>query len=217
MKVLVLATAIGLCLLPAGAATKWIQSSVAPPRIGVFLNFHEHASRQTIRAMQREVTAILGVTGAEFSWLALNQDAQSETFDDLAVLQFEGSCEASDGVATEMPHGLALGSTELSEGEVSPYTSVHCGHIALCLRTSLAESGAGREALFGRALGRVVAHELYHILAKTREHTRTGVTAALQTPYDLLRDHCQLDRRALVALGEQMRIRKSGAALAARS
>ena len=216
MKVLVLATAIGLCLFPAGGATRWMQNSGAAPRVGVFLDFQHGASRQTILAMQREVAAILEVTGAEFSWLALNQDSQSETFDDLAVLRFEGSCKALDEAEGYLTHGAALGSTEISEGEVTPYTSVHCGQIALCLRPYMAEAGATREALFGRALGRVVAHELYHILSKTREHTRTGVTAALQTPFDLLRDHCPLDRKALAALGERMRMRKSGAALAAR-
>jgi hypothetical protein len=215
MKVLVLATAIGSCLFPAGGATRWIQNSGAPPRVGVFLDFEQHASLQTIRAMQREVTTILGATGAEFTWLALNRDTQAETFDELAVLRFDGSCEAPEASAGDAPHGMALGSTEMSDGEVSPYSSIQCDKLARCLRPALGEPGAGSEALFARALGRVVAHELYHILAKTREHTRTGVTAAFQTPYDLLRDHCRLDRKALVALGERMRTQKSGAAFAA--
>jgi hypothetical protein len=213
MKVMVLATAIGFCLFPVEAATRWIQNSSAPPRIGIFMDFQQAVSPQTIRAMQHEVMTILGVTGAVFSWLELNHEAQSETFDDLAVLRFEGSCEASDSGGEALTRDIALGSTEVTDGEVSPFTKVHCGPIARCLRPLLAGSSAMRDALFGRALGRVVAHELYHILAKTREHTRNGVTAYLLTPYDLLRDHCELDRKALVALGERMRIRKSGAEL----
>jgi hypothetical protein len=217
MKVLVLATAIVALLGPAGGATRWVENSGAPPRVGIFLDFKDNTSDRTVRAMQREVAAVLSATGAELSWLALNRDSQSETFDELAVLRFEGACDASRDIGAA-GSAVALGSTELNEGEVSPYTTVHCDQVLRCLRSALdGEAASVRDGLFARALGRVVAHELYHILAKTKEHTHTGVTAALQTPYDLLRDRCRLDRKALIALGQRLRLKKSGGQLSARS
>ena len=50
----------------------------------------------------------------------------------------------------------------------------------------------------------MVSHELYHILARTEEHTRTGVTKAVQTPVDLVRDNFHLDRQALQWLRERL-------------
>jgi hypothetical protein len=35
---------------------------------------------------------------------------------------------------------------------------------------------ANADLLFGRALGRVLAHEVVHILSKSGAHSRTGVT-----------------------------------------
>jgi hypothetical protein len=54
-----------------------------------------------------------------------------------------------------------------------------------------------RDEVFGRAMGRVVAHELYHILGRTIQHTHHGVSKALQSPFDLVKDDYRLDKDAL--------------------
>ena len=43
-----------------------------------------------------------------------------------------------------------------------------------------------RELSFGRALARVLAHELYHILLDTEQHAKSGVTKSHLTPHDLI-------------------------------
>jgi hypothetical protein len=42
-----------------------------------------------------------------------------------------------------------------------------------------------RAEAFGRALGRILAHELYHILANTQHHGRAGVAKESYTVADL--------------------------------
>jgi hypothetical protein len=61
---------------------------------------------------------------------------------------------------------------------VLPFAEVSCDRIAKAVATAM-WGGERKEAdrLLGRALGRVLAHELYHILGKTHEHNADGSLA----------------------------------------
>src|SRR4051812_42563641 len=187
---LALAVLSALLFTRASAQTQWIEAA-ASPRIGIFIHFDNIPNASSIKAMQREVGAVLAATGAKFSWLMMDTEEQTQTFDDLAILRFEGSCRMGAAFpATGGGKPVTLAATELSQEEVSSYGSVQCDQIRSTIFSLLGEPYArDGDAAFGRALGRVVAHELYHILARTEEHTRSGVTKALQTPFDLVRDN----------------------------
>ena len=47
----------------------------------------------------------------------------------------------------------------------------------------------------GRALGRVLAHELYHIFANTTKHARAGIAKSCYTAPELLADEFHLTER----------------------
>ena len=51
--------------------------------------------------------------------------------------------------------------------------------------------------MFGRALGRVLAHEMYHVLAHTAKHGRTGVPKGLSQLVNLLHPSLQIDAESL--------------------
>src|SRR5262249_4569893 len=58
-----------------------------------------------------------------------------------------------------------------------------CFRSAMCVRRALsylapAATAEQRQKALGLAMGRVVAHELYHVLAHTTEHTQRGLTQA---------------------------------------
>ena len=88
----VLAAIAALLLSRAAGQTRWAGDEAQAPRIGIFLDFDRDPSASSIAAMEREVGAVLKATGARFSWFRFSTGAQSETFDDLAVLRFQGSC-----------------------------------------------------------------------------------------------------------------------------
>jgi hypothetical protein len=168
--------AVGLSALlwsTAASATRWVTARAAP-RVAVFLDFEHTPSKASMQFMQREVEAVLGATGAQFSWLTL-KDAPSEMFDEVAVLRFRGSCRIGKlGLPASIPDRgpVTLGETDLTSGAVSAYSSVECDEIKSCIAGAPGTFCArNRDTAFGRALGRVVAHELYHILGKTTEHT----------------------------------------------
>ena len=196
----------------AAGETRWAGDGERGARIGIFLAFDNDPSQSLVQTMEREVGAVLAATGAQLSWLNLNTDPQTETFDDLAVLRFEGSCRTEEPTrrATHRARRIRLASSDLSSDSVGSYGNVLCDQIKTHISGSLdAPELRDRETLLGRALGRVVAHELYHILAKTEEHTFGGVTKALQTPFDLVKENFHLDRQALQWLRQRLQVTRA--------
>jgi hypothetical protein len=101
----------------------------------------------------------------------------------LVVLELRGVCTAGSVPGKSGP----LASTALSNGQVIPFASVDCTALSGVLASALAaEAPARGDFLYGRAMARLVAHELYHVLAKTTSHTPTGLTRACLHAKDLL-------------------------------
>jgi hypothetical protein len=201
--ILIAAATAGLCI--ASGQTQWIADGHAIPRIGIFLDFDRNPSESSIQAMQREVADALGAIGAQFSWLTLNSDNRAETFDELAILHFLGDCRMEKLAGTAGVEPMTLGQTDMVSGSVSAYSRVECDQIKTCISGLLGSAcPRDRDAAFGRALGRVVAHELFHILGKTTEHARSGVSKGVQTSFDLIRENFHFDRQALLWLRQQL-------------
>ena len=80
------------------------------------------------------------------------------------------SIDSTDGGANSL--------SIISHDRVIPFAEVSCDRIATAVAGAL-WAGERRKAdmLLGRALGRVLAHELYHILGKTHEHNADGSVA----------------------------------------
>jgi hypothetical protein len=104
----------------------------------------------------------------------------------VAVAHFEGRCDAN-GLAMRGNRPGSLGWTEISDGEILPFTHVDCERVRTFLQsTLLGYRPADRERAMGRALGRVLAHELYHVYGDTARHTAGGVAKENYSLGDLL-------------------------------
>jgi hypothetical protein len=206
----VLAFLMATLLGQLAAETRWVGGGSLSPRVGIFLDFDLTPSQAALETMQREVGTVLSETGARFSWLMLKTDSAPETFDALAVLRFRGSCRAGALKPVEMSRArLTLGSSDVLATRVTAYSNVECGEIQNCLAALLATfCPRDRDEAFGRALGRVVAHELCHILGETTDHARFGISSALQTPFDLVRRDFKLDGRILLRLRQRLQPKK---------
>ena len=76
---------------------------------------------------------------------------------------------------------------ETADGVILPFAEVDCDGIRGFLRAELIHMQTGeREGAYGRAIGRVLAHELYHIFANTREHGTSGVAKPAYSVRELL-------------------------------
>jgi hypothetical protein len=84
---------------------------------------------------------------------------------------------------------------------ILPFSDVDCDRIRAFIRRGLLSLPEGdREAIFGRAMGRVLAHELYHVFAKTGRHGSRGIGKAAYSVQELLSPNFRFQERESRAL-----------------
>jgi hypothetical protein len=136
--------------------------------------------------MRREVEAIVVPAGIHLTW---NSGPDSTVYSHIAVMRLQGQCRLETAIRPAS-RDEPLGQTQVVDGKVIPFADVRCDAVRKVIDRELrAAAGSDREELLGRALGRVMAHELYHVLLRTRSHGRNGLARPVLTSSDLLAVH----------------------------
>jgi hypothetical protein len=148
---------------------------VKHPAVGVFIDFDATPSARSLEAMKKEAAKILNSAGYELDWRALKQNHGNESFANVVVVKFHGKCRLEYPLSQPTRTDVTVASTLVDRGRVLPFSDVQCDEVRKAL--PYARQGDRQRAL-GRALGRVVAHELYHLLANTTKHAGAGLAAA---------------------------------------
>jgi hypothetical protein len=147
-----------LCLL--AAVPLWGGARQVPSQVALYTQFEHAPSAAVLESMQNEVETIMAPMGAEFEWRALDNVNGNEVSAQLAVVKFQGRCDPS-GPGIRMARGRALGWTHVSDGAILPFSDIDCDGIREFTQFGLqAIDGKERAEAYGRALGRVLAHEL---------------------------------------------------------
>jgi hypothetical protein len=138
-------------------------------------------------SMQAELQRLVDPAGLQILWKSSRNS--SADFDLVVVGSFEGSCSTKEPIMTmvEIVNLSSLGDTSISNGRILPFFHIDCARLVRML-------GRGTDsATLGRALARVVAHELYHIIAHTTAHHDTGVAKPVFSVRDLTTPRFELD------------------------
>ena len=183
------------CLL-AGVFPGWSETRVAMfAPITLYTQFERAPPAGVLEALQDEVESIMEPIGIGFEWRDLGKTGGHEVSAELAVVTFKGRCDAAGLLARSKFEG-ALGWTHVSDGQILPFTDVSCDRVREFVQTGLLTFRTeDREEKYGRALGRVLAHELYHIFANTMRHGSFGVAKESYNVQDLLADNFQFEAK----------------------
>jgi hypothetical protein len=156
----------------------------AYPRVGVtvVLQFEDQYSELSIGEMKTEAQALVKDSGVVLSWRRMDQLSSSAAFPRMVVVRFRGVCQMGLPVPPLPLEAVTLGSTYILGGEPSPFSDIECDRI----RSSLGAQPGRGDLLFGRALGRVLAHELHHVIDRTRRHTATSYMRQSLSVADLI-------------------------------
>lgn len=187
-----------LCLIVAGLPVFGGQPvSVAP--LAVFTSFEQQPPRAVVDAVQMEVKNIMQRTGLPIEWRSMGGPERSAPAVELAVVNFRGRCDLA-GFAPAQVNSGALGWTHVSNGVILPFSEVDCAKVRGFLQHALVGVPRDlREQAYGRALGRVLAHELYHVLAGSR-HGSDGIAKPAYTVAELMADEFVFEDREVQTL-----------------
>lgn len=154
--------------------------------ITIYTHFEQPYSKTSVGQMEREIGEILRPAGLSVEWRSLDGARGEESAVQLVVVTFKGKCGMNElGPAATAPG--ALGSTHVSDGVVLPFTDVYCDRIRGMIESRVrAEDAETRERSLGRAMGRVLAHELYHVITRTTSHASGGLAKPYYDAGDLL-------------------------------
>jgi len=157
------------------------------------------ADAATLEYMKRELAVLMQSAGFVLEWP--DADRIPQTGDaQLVVLELDGACSApADAGPSEA--GLQsdqLASTAASDGKILPFANLRCENLNRLVADRLAvEPPARRNQLYARAMARLAAHELYHVVADSGDHSREGVAKARLTTSDLLSDGLEFSPEAI--------------------
>lgn len=173
MRVLSVATCFltAALALPLGAGI----DRVSPSVLTVILDFKGPHSRVSLKEMERESGLILRSSGVKLDWRNLGDDPYA-SYPDLVVMTFRGACEYESAGSQTYNELGPLAITHETDGEILPFGEVDCDRVVNSARSAMTYSDYPRaDMLVGRALGRVVAHELVHMITKSEQHAKEGV------------------------------------------
>lgn len=153
--------------------------------IALYADFQCDPPREVVAAIRDELRRIMAPIGLEFDWRSISE-SQNQVSAGLVVVSFKGACEA-DGLSPLPLPEAALGWTHVSDGVILPFSDIDCAAIRSFVQLDLLKMQKARRAeAYGRAIGRVLSHEMYHVFAHTQSHGIAGIGKAAYTVQELL-------------------------------
>lgn len=159
-------------------------------------------SRVAIREMGREAAHILKKSGVSLRWHLAEPSQGVNGL--LVVVKLVGRCDM-DGPPAFLTPG-PLGWSHEVNGVVLPFGDLDCDNIRGAVQSArLTGSQLRGNVLLGRAMGRVLAHELYHIVADTAEHGQDGVAQPALSARELTSGQLELRPSDVEAIQSRLR------------
>ena len=197
------------CVSALPASSQSAPSPVAPAVI--YTDFRQPVPPGVADALRAEVDTIMEPAGLQFEWRSLADFHGETALVALVVAHFEGRCN-TEGLVMRGNQPGSLGWAEIRDGAIVPFIHVDCTRVRTFLQIDLlGRRSRERNPLYGRALGRVLAHELYHVLAVTPLHAARGVAKEEFSAADLLAANFQLHKKETGALRTSKPIQALGA------
>lgn len=171
-----------------------------PPSVRLYTEFQQSPPHAVVNFLQDELATIMAPMGLTFKWSSMAENRGNELSVKVAVIHFTGACDTMQR-AIQPVHSNALGWSYMEEGVVLPFSTIDCDGIRAFLRSDLFSRPKDElEEAFGRAIGRVVAHELYHIFVNTTRHSSHGIAKSYYSVQELLSKHFQFEQNESDAL-----------------
>jgi len=204
-----------LCLLPVSTFLALADSAVPTgATLEVYVKGQESSTPDVLRAMNRELETLMLPAGFRIIWRGASDPPSTAGAEHLIMVELRGVCMAqfSSMASRPLSFPLPLASSSVADGRVLPFSWVDCTALNRFLAPVVSgPSQSEQDDLYGRSVARLLAHEFYHILAQTDDHTMTGIAKARFSTADLLADHFDFETSALERLRPPSTVARSTA------
>jgi hypothetical protein len=156
-------------------------------------------SRAAIREMGREAAHILKQSGVSLQW-QLGEPAEAVN-GRLIVVKLLGRCDMDGPPA--FPMSGPLGWSHEANGVILPFSDLACDNIRGAVLSAQIVGQLRGNVLLGRAMGRVLAHEVYHIVADTSDD---GVAQPALSARELTSGQLELQPSEVEAIQSGLRL-----------
>lgn len=160
-------------------STLFVTTAFAESRtnLTVLLSIEGRAHDAALAEMKAELKDIMKDAGKSLDIRMRSETKPNENFEDVVLVKLKGNCRV-DRLVHLIDERGPLAFTHSTDGAILPFAEVACDRLASSVAQALfGEQRKQADKLLGRAIGRVLAHELYHILGKTHEHNPDGSLA----------------------------------------
>lgn len=169
-----------------------LQSASAADSVTIVLSAPGNASQLSLAVLERELAAIPDLN-LDVSWLRSENLATGMDLDRPVQVRLAGRCDLAGAPAKGSRQPGPYAWAHVSDGRVLPFIDVDCDRIRNALFSTMwGEDFQHRDFLLGRALARIVAHELHHVVHSEMHHSEEGLAQPRLTAASLIRGDARL-------------------------
>jgi hypothetical protein len=161
--------------------------------VTVVMDFDGPRSDRAVQQMKSETEQIFKGANVHLDWRERGEIGR-KSYDNLVMVRFKGKC-VLEPVPILYDERGPFAFSYSSDGDVLPFSEVECDRVTATVQSAMwGDDFARPDYVMGRALGRVLAHELVHILTRSAAHGNEGVTKPALSGRDLIGAPLRLSR-----------------------
>jgi hypothetical protein len=172
-----------------------------PQTLAILFQFEQPYPARALVETQRELDALTKGAAVRLEWHDRGGRKEGASFPNILVLDFLGSCDPRSENKFTGPAAGWLGRMHVSDGVVLPFGEVNCDLVRAVMSDGPQQAKPSDKG-FGRALARVLAHELYHFMTNSTEHLGWGIVKPSFSRKDLVLDGLKLNGSELNRLSK---------------
>jgi hypothetical protein len=178
-------------------------SAPAADATTLIFQFEQPHSERTLNEVRTEIGSVMRNAGFTFDLKLFSELGAAAEFANLMVVRLKGNCKLDSGPAPRPEKG-ALAFAHTSGGKVLPFIEVSCDRVRSTIRPVMwGEQFKAADEFMGRALARVIAHEIYHVVTGTKHGegglARHSLTGSQLISTDLQFEPADIERMVLSA------------------
>jgi hypothetical protein len=165
----------------------------------VLLDIEQKHSQRALAEMRKELAKVFKPTNLNIDVRLRQETKPDETFTDVVLVKLKGTCKMQNYAPLIDERG-PFAFTHTVDGKILPFSEVACDHITRSIQQAMGVDTRDRDRLLGRALARVMAHEIVHMVGKCSDHSHAGVFRHALSGRQLIADKLELEPEDIARL-----------------